>query len=76
MVPKRALFKDWHSNLINDIRVEKRLKKVIEFRDKYGLTLIYKLIIKKLLARVKRQTQTWNKLKITYKILLNISYVS
>ena len=33
MVPKRAPFKDWHSNLINDIQVEKLLKKVIEFES-------------------------------------------
>ena len=31
MLPKRAHFKDWHSNLINDIHVEKLLWKVIEF---------------------------------------------
>ena len=33
MVPKRARFKEWHSNLINDIQVEKLLKKVIEFEN-------------------------------------------
>ena len=33
MVPKRARFKDWQSNLINDIQVEKLLKKVIEFES-------------------------------------------
>ena len=33
MVPKRARFKDWHSNLINDIQVEKLLKRAIEFEN-------------------------------------------
>ena len=33
MVLKRAHFKDWHSNLINNIHVEKLLKKVIEFEN-------------------------------------------
>ena len=33
MVPKRAPFKDWHLNLINDIQVEKLLKRVIEFEN-------------------------------------------
>ena len=35
-VPKRAHFKDWRSNLINDtddIHVEKLLQKVIEFEN-------------------------------------------
>ena len=40
-------------------------------RHKYGLTLIYKLIITRLYSRVKRQAQTRNKLKITFKILHN-----
>ena len=33
MVPKRAHFKDGHSNSINNIHVEKLLEKVIEFEN-------------------------------------------
>ena len=32
-VPKRAHFKYWQSNLINDIHVEKLLQKVVEFEN-------------------------------------------
>ena len=65
MVPKRAPFKDWHSNLINDIQVEKLLKRAIEFENltiQVRINLDLQTDHNKTLARVKRKAQTCNKL--------------
>ena len=60
-----AHFKDWHSNLTNNIHVEKLLWKVIEFENlstQIRINLDVQTDHNKTLARVKRKAQTWNKL--------------
>ena len=58
-------FKDWLSNLTNNIHVEKLLWKVIEFENlstQIRINLDLQTDHNNTLARVKRKAQTWNKL--------------